>query len=206
MKTRGDRPGERSVDDGRQRNIHQEMLKGMKRAAWGLPALAQFLPPQDEWTRYRDVKAPDPEVALQTAPRSGSSAERRRTRDRVGISSRSEYLELTVPTGTEFTPPTGGAYVFAYVIGGRLFLQKKRSLSYEVEEGTMSTSTASFCGDGDLVLFARKRWFTRSSGRFLLMAGAIWEPIAWYAIVMNTQESCDRLREYERGTSSSTKG
>jgi redox-sensitive bicupin YhaK (pirin superfamily) len=121
-----------------------------------------------------------------------------------------EYLDVTVPAGTEFTHRTmPGHTVFAYVIDGRgYFCKEKKPFSYEVEgRNYFDIERHPFAANGDLVLFADGEEIAVSTEtepvRFLLMAGRpIGEPVAWYGpIVMNTQEELRvAFEEYENGT------
>jgi hypothetical protein len=195
--------------------IHQEMPKGDEAGRMGgfqlwanLPASHKMMDP-----RYRDVKSGQiPEV------RTENGAAIRIICGEVGgtkgpvrdIVTDPEYLDVTVPAGTEFTHRTRpGHTVFAYVIGGRgHFCREKNPFSYEVEgRNYFDIERNPFATDGDLVLFADGEQIAVSTEaepvRFLLMAGKpIGEPVAWYGpIVMNTQEELRiAFEEYENGT------
>jgi len=195
--------------------IHQEMPKGDETGCMGgfqlwanLPSSHKMIDP-----RYRDVKSGQiPEI------RTANGATIRIICGEVGgtqgpvreIVTDPQYLDVTVPAGTEFINPTRPGYtVFAYVIGGRgLFCREKDSFSYEVEgRNYFDIERNPFAADGDLVLFADGEQIAVSTEeepvRFLLMAGKpIGEPVAWYGpIVMNTQEELRiAFEEYENGT------
>ena len=119
--------------------IHQEMPKGDETGRMGgfqlwanLPASHKMMEP-----RYRDVKSRQiPEVSA------GDGVTIRVICGEVGgtkgpvqdIITDPEYLDLTVPAGTQFIHPTkAGHTVCAYVIEGRArFCQEKNPFDYEV--------------------------------------------------------------------------
>lgn len=195
--------------------IHQEMPKGDETGRMGgfqlwanLPASHKMMDP-----RYRDMKSGQiPEV------RTANGAAIRIICGEVGgtkgpvrdIVTDPEYLDVTVPAGTEFTHRTRpGHTVFAYVIGGRgHFCKEKNPFSYDVEgRNYFDLERNPYTSDGDLVLFADGEEIAVSAEtepvRFLLVAGKpIGEPVAWYGpIVMNTQEELRiAFEEYENGT------
>ncbi|MBI4962598.1 MAG: pirin family protein [Desulfomonile tiedjei] len=195
--------------------VHQEMPKGDAAGRmygfqlWAnLPKSHKMMDP-----RYRDVKNKQiPEVQLQD----GASIKVicGRVGDEQGpvqdIVTDPEYLDVTVPAGSEFIHPTKrGHTVFAYVIGGKgCFCNEKLPLSYEIEGlNYFDMQTDPFIGDRTLVLFGDGDRITVStegdSVRFLLMSGKpIGEPVAWYGpIVMNTQEELRiAFQEYRDGT------
>jgi hypothetical protein len=195
--------------------IHQEMPKGDETGRMGgfqlwanLPASHKMMDP-----RYRDVKSSQiPTVrAANGAVIRIICGEAGGTKGPVrDIVTDPEYLDVTVPAGTEFTHRTWpGHTVFAYVIGGRgYFCKEKIPFSYEVEGSNyFDIERHPFAADGDLVLFADGKEIAVSTEtepvRFLLMAGRpIGEPVAWYGpIVMNTQEELRiAFEEYENGT------
>ncbi len=194
--------------------IHQEMPKGDSSGRmygfqlWAnLPRSHKMMDP-----RYRDVKSGQvPEVLLENGARvraiCGQVVDRKGpVRD---IITDPEYLDVTVPPGSEFIHPTKrGHTVFAYVIDGKgCFCNEKKPFSYEIE-GTnyfdmqanpfISNRSLVLFGDGDQVMVSTES----DAVRFLLISGRpIGEPVAWYGpIVMNTQ---DELRiafeEYNNG-------
>jgi redox-sensitive bicupin YhaK (pirin superfamily) len=195
--------------------IHQEMPKGDEMGRMGgfqlwanLPASHKMMDP-----RYRDVKSsqiPTVHAANGVTIRiicGEAGGTKGPVRD---IVTDPEYLDVTVPAGTEFTHRTRpGHTAFAYVIGGRsYFCKEKIPFSYEVEgRNYFDIERHPFATDGDLVLFADGEQIAVSTEteqvRFLLMAGKpIGEPVAWYGpIVMNTQEELHiAFEEYENGT------
>jgi quercetin 2,3-dioxygenase len=194
--------------------IHQEMPKGDSSGRmygfqlWAnLPRSHKMMDP-----RYRDVKSGQvPEVLLENGARvraiCGQVVDRKGpVRD---IITDPEYLDVTVPPGSEFIHPTKrGHTVFAYVIDGKgCFCNEKKPFSYEIEGTNYFDMQANpfirdrslvLFGDGDQVMISTES----DSVRFLLISGRpIGEPVAWYGpIVMNTQ---DELRiafeEYNNG-------
>ncbi|MGO8879524.1 MAG: pirin family protein [Desulfomonilaceae bacterium] len=194
--------------------IHQEMPQGDSNGRmygfqlWAnLPRSHKMMGP-----RYRDVKSEQvPEVLLENGARvriiCGQVGDRQGpVRD---IITDPEYLDVTVPPGSEFIHPTKrGHTVFAYVIDGKgCFCNEKIPFSYEIE-GTnyfdmqanpfISNRSLVLFGDGDQLMVSTES----DPVRFLLISGRpIGEPVAWYGpIVMNTQ---DELRiafeEYNSG-------
>ena len=195
--------------------IHQEMPKGDETGRMGgfqlwanLPASHKMMAP-----RYRDVKSSQiPTVsAANGATIRIICGEVNGTGGPVrDIVTDPEYLDMTVPAGTEFTHRTRpGHTVFAYVIGGRgRFCKETNPFSYEVEgRNYFDIERNPFAADGDLVLFTDGEEIAVATEtepvRFLLMAGKpIGEPVAWYGpIVMNTQEELRiAFEEYKNGT------
>ena len=195
--------------------IHQEMPKGDETGRMGgfqlwanLPASHKMMAP-----RYRDVKSSQiPTVsAANGATIRIICGEVNGTGGPVrDIVTDPEYLDVTVPAGTEFTHRTRpGHTVFAYVIGGRgRFCRETNPFSYEVEgRNYFDIERNPFAADGDLVLFTDGEEIAVATEtepvRFLLMAGKpIGEPVAWYGpIVMNTQEELRiAFEEYKNGT------
>ncbi len=194
--------------------IHQEMPKGDSGGRmygfqlWAnLPRSHKMMDP-----RYRDVKSGQvPEVLLENGARVRTICGQ--VGDRQGpvrdIITDPEYLDVTVPPGSEFIHPTKrGHTVFAYVIDGKgCFCNEKKPFSYEIEGTNYFDMQANpFISDRSLVLFGdgdQVKVSTESDPvRFLLISGRpIGEPVAWYGpIVMNTQ---DELRiafeEYNNG-------
>ena len=194
--------------------IHQEMPQGDSNGRmygfqlWAnLPRSHKMMDP-----RYRDVKSGQvPELLLENGARvriiCGQVGDKQGpVRD---IITDPEYLDVTLPPGSEFIHPTKrGHTVFAYVIDGKgCFCNEKKPFSYEIE-GTnyfdmqanplISNRSLVLFGDGDQLMVSTEG----DLARFLLISGRpIGEPVAWYGpIVMNTQ---DELRiafeEYNNG-------
>jgi hypothetical protein len=195
--------------------IHQEMPKGDETGRMGgfqlwanLPASHKMMEP-----RYRDVKSRQiPEVSA------GDGVTIRVICGEVGgtkgpvqdIITDPEYLDLTVPAGTQFIHPTkAGHTVCAYVIEGRArFCQEKDPFDYEVEGvNYFDIQRDPFVTDESLVLFGDGERVVVSTEedpvRFLLISGKpIGEPVAWYGpIVMNTQRELQiAFEEFNNGT------
>ena len=195
--------------------VHQEMPMGDKAGHMGgfqlwtnLPASHKMMDP-----RYRDVKSDQiPEISLANGVRvrvicGEIQGERGPVRD---IVTDPEYLDVTIPSKTEFVHPTKpGHTVFAYVIGGKgWFCQQKNPFAYEVEgENYFDMHRDPFVANEHLVLFGGGEQVVVSTEdepvRFLLISGRpIKEPVAWYGpIVMNTQEELQiAFDEYSNGT------
>jgi redox-sensitive bicupin YhaK (pirin superfamily) len=195
--------------------IHQEMPKGDKKGQMGgfqlwanLPASHKMMNP-----RYRDVKANQiPEVSTAKGAKIRIiSGEVKGTKGPVrDIITDPEYLDIEVPSGSEFVHPTKPGYtVFAYVIQGKgYFCRKKNPFTYEMEgENYFDLQRNPFVANGSMVLFDDGEQISVSteeeSVRFLLMSGKpLGEPVAWYGpIVMNTQEELRiAFEEYRNGT------
>jgi redox-sensitive bicupin YhaK (pirin superfamily) len=201
--------------------IHQEMPKGDDAGRMGgfqlwanLPASHKMMDP-----RYREVKSHQmPEVAAGNGVRirvicgevDGTLGP---VRD---IVTDPAYLDITVPTRTEFvhvTPP--GHTVFAYVIEGKAyFCQEKNPFSYDLQgvnyfdlerSPFLANETLVLFGDGEHVVVSTEE----EPVRFLLISGKpIGEPVAWYGpIVMNTHaELRIAFEEYDSGTFIKHKG
>ncbi len=195
--------------------IHQEMPKGDSNGRmygfqlWAnLPKSHKMMDP-----RYRDVRSEQiPEVLLDNGTKikiiCGKVADNKGpVRD---IITDPEYLDITVPAGSEFVHSTKrGHTVFAYVIEGKgYFCKEKKPFSYETEGvNYFDMQTDAFISDRTLILFDDGDEVAVSTEadavRFLLISGKpLGEPVAWYGpIVMNTQ---DELRiafeEYRNGT------
>jgi redox-sensitive bicupin YhaK (pirin superfamily) len=195
--------------------IHQEMPKGDERGRMGgfqlwanLPASHKMMEP-----RYRDVKSNQiPEVSEGNGVKikiicgqvNGTQGP---VRD---IITDPEYLDVTVPAGTEFTRSTkGGHTVLAYVIEGKgRFCQEKDPFSYEVEGVNYFDMQRKPLADNEsLILFEDGEQVVvvteEEPVRFLLISGKpIGEPVAWYGpIVMNTQEELEiAFEEFNNGT------
>jgi redox-sensitive bicupin YhaK (pirin superfamily) len=195
--------------------IHQEMPKGDPDGSmhgfqlWAnLPKSHKMMDP-----RYRDVKSdqiPEAELPNGTKIRviCGKVGDVQGPVRDIVIDP--EYVDITVPAGSEYTHPTKrGHAVFAYVIDGiGYFCKEKKSFSYEIE-GTnyFDMSREAFLRNGDLVLFDDGDQVMVSTEkdpvRFLLLSGKpIGEPVAWYGpIVMNTREELSiAFEEYNNGS------
>jgi hypothetical protein len=195
--------------------IHQEMPKGDKKGQMGgfqlwanLPASHKMMDP-----RYRDVKANQiPEVSTAKGAKIRIiSGEVKGTKGPVrDIITDPEYLDITVPSGSELVHPTKPGYtVFAYVIQGKgYFCREKNPFTYEMEgENYFDLQRNPFVSNGNLVLFDDGEQVSVSTEeepvRFLLISGKpLGEPVAWYGpIVMNTQEELSiAFEEYRNGT------
>ncbi|HMK37605.1 MAG TPA: pirin family protein [Desulfomonilaceae bacterium] len=195
--------------------IHQEMPKGDPQGRmhgfqlWAnLPRSHKMMDP-----RYRDVRSEQiPEVVTENGTRikviCGKVA------DKEGpvkdIITDPEYLDVTVPAGSEFSLSTKrGHTVFAYVIDGKgYFCKEKKPFSYEMQgvnyfdmqaDAFVSNRTLVLFDDGDEIVVSTEA----DPVRFLLVSGKpIGEPVAWYGpIVMNTQEELRiAFEEYRNGT------
>jgi redox-sensitive bicupin YhaK (pirin superfamily) len=195
--------------------IHQEMPKGDETGHMGgfqlwanLPASHKMMEP-----RYRDVTSSQiPEVSAGNGVTIRViCGEVEGTQGPVrDILTDPEYLDLTVPAGTEFTHPTQpGHTVCAYVIEGKArFCQEKNPFDYEVEGvNYFDLQRNPFVTDASLVLFDDGERVVVSTEeeavRFLLISGKpIGEPVAWYGpIVMNTQRELQiAFEELNNGT------
>ncbi len=195
--------------------IHQEMPRGDSKGFMGgfqlwanLPASNKMMNP-----RYREVKSHQiPEITTQ----GGASiriicGEVEGTEGPVrDIVIDPEYLDITVPSGSQFIHPTEpGRTVFAYVIEGRAhFCHEKNPFNYERQGANyFDIERDSFVSNENLVLFDDGEQVVVSTEydpvRFLLISGnPIREPVAWYGpIVMNTQEELRiAFEEYRQGT------
>lgn len=178
--------------------IHQEMPKGDEAGRMGgfqlwanLPAAQKMMAP-----RYREVKSS--QIPIVTSM-SGATirvicGEVEGTKGPVrDIVTDPEYLDVTLPAGSEFSHPTPKEHtVLAYVIEGQAFFdaEKKTPVS--------NRALAQFDTGEEVVAFA-----TDIPARFLLLSGKpIGEPVAWYGpIVMNTQRELEiAFDEYRNGT------
>jgi len=146
--------------------------------------------------RYRDIKREQiPEIRLDTGVKikliCGNVNNVRGPVQDIVIDP--EYLDVTVPSKTEFTHHVQVGYtVFAYVIKGEAYfdLNKERAIGAE---------NLVIFEDGDEVKISTEE----EGSRFLLISGRpLREPVAWRGpIVMNTQEELKiAFEEYERGT------
>jgi len=178
--------------------IHQEMPKGDEAGRMGgfqlwanLPAAQKMMAP-----RYREVKSS--QIPIVTSM-SGATIRiicgevegmKGPVRD---IVTDPEYLDVTLPAGSEFSHPTLKEHtVLAYVIEGQVFFDAEKKTP--VSNGAL----AQFEAGEDLVAFT-----TDVPARFLLLSGKpIGEPVAWYGpIVMNTQRELEiAFEEYRNGT------
>ncbi len=195
--------------------IHQEMPRGDNDGImegfqlWAnLPKSRKMMSP-----RYREIKSSQvPEVTI------GNGANIRvicgNVEGRQGpvrdIVIDPEYLDVTLPAGSEFVHKTvRGHTVFAYIIGGKgVFCNEKNPFSYDAEgenyfdmerDSYIHNGTAVLFGDGDQVTVTAQG----ETVRFLLISGKpIREPVAWYGpIVMNTEEELKiAFEEYRDGT------
>jgi quercetin 2,3-dioxygenase len=195
--------------------IHQEMPKGDEKGYMGgfqlwanLPASSKMMDP-----RYRDVKKKQiPEITTPDGAKiriicGEVNGKRGPVQD---IVTDPEYLDITVPAGTEFKHPTRAGYtVLAYVIEGQArFCREENPFQYDVEgvnyfdlqrKPYISNESLILFEDGDMVAVDTDA----ESVRFLLISGQpIREPVAWYGpIVMNTPEELETaFAEFNNGT------
>ena len=195
--------------------IHQEMPRGQKDGLlWGfqlwanLPASHKMMNP-----RYREVKSLDmPEITIDNGVKvkiicGDHNGTKGPVRD---IVIEPEYLDVTVPSNTEFTHTVKAGHTgFAYVVeGAGYFDQERDPYAFEVEGSNyfdfdrtclIGVESLILYGDGDEVSIST----VDHPGRFLLISGKpIGEPVAWYGpIVMNTQEELrTAFEEYQKGT------
>jgi len=195
--------------------IHQEMPKGDEKGLmWGfqlwanLPSSQKMMNP-----RYRDVKDSQiPEISTENGVTIRIiCGDIRGTKGPVrDIVIDPEYLDFTVPAGSEVIHPTKpGHTVFAYVIGGKAyFCREKNPFTYEMEGANyFDFQRNPFVTNRKLVLFDDGEQIVVSTEdepvRFLLISGKpLGEPVAWYGpIVMNTQEELRiAFEEYQNGT------
>jgi redox-sensitive bicupin YhaK (pirin superfamily) len=196
--------------------IHQEMPKGGPDQRMGgfqlwanLPAMKKMMGP-----RYREVKTGEI-----PAVRDPSGATVRVVSGSLGgvdgpvqdIVIEPEYLDVSIPAGATFVHPVKpGHTVFAYVISGEGFFDRKReSEGFEVA-GTPAGGPPPdrLIESESLVLYDRGGEEVEMTAvgaplRFLLVSGKpIGEPVAWYGpIVMNTQQEIRvAFEEYQNGT------
>ncbi len=195
--------------------IHQEMPKGDRYGKmygfqlWAnLPKSHKMMNP-----RYRDIKNDQIPVALlQNGTKirviCGKAGDIQGPVRDIIIDP--EYLDITVPAGTEYMHPTKrGHTVFAYVIEGiGDFGREKNPFSYEIKgtnffdmnrEASLRNGDLVLFGDGDQVMVLTEK----DPIRFLLLSGRpIGEPVAWYGpIVMNTRDELHiAFEEYNNGT------
>ncbi len=195
--------------------IHQEMPRGDNDGImegfqlWAnLPKSRKMMGP-----RYRDIKSSQvPDVTTRNGANirviCGNVEGREGPVRDIVIDP--EYLDVTLPAGSEFVHKTArGHTVFAYIIGGKgVFCNEKNPFSYDAEgenyfdmerDSYIHNGTAVLFGDGDQVTVTAQG----ETVRFLLISGKpISEPVAWYGpIVMNTEEELKiAFEEYRDGT------
>lgn len=176
--------------------IHQEMPQRFEGTLWGfqlwanLPASHKMMNP-----RYRDVaKEQIPEITLDNGVKIKIiCGEFNGTKGPVqDIITDPEYLDVTIPSGSEFRYSVRRGYrVFAYII---------ESAGYFEQDGELiSSEHLVLFDDGNEVQITTRI----KPVRFLLLSGKpINEPIAWYGpIVMNTEEELRMaFEEYRKGT------
>jgi redox-sensitive bicupin YhaK (pirin superfamily) len=178
--------------------IHQEMPKGDHRGQMGGFQLWANLPRSHKMMdpRYRDIRRDQvPEIKLENGVVAriicGTVGKHKGPVKDVVIDP--EYLDVTVPTGTEFAHDTRrGHTVLAYVIEGSGHFDKEKSAA--IRNGSLCLYE-----DGDQCVIAADR----EPVRFLLISGKpIKEPVAWYGpIVMNTEKELETaFEEYRSGT------
>ncbi len=186
--------------------IHQEMPKGNAAGhmdgfqLWAnLPSSNKMMDP-----RYRDVKSNQIPVVTGdngVTTRVICGAVDGATGPVTDIVTDPEYLDISIPPGTETSHPTkAGHTVIAYVIEGKArFCGEKNPFGYEAFGANyFDIERDSWMTNGNLVLFGDGERINVSTegdspARFLLMSGRpIGEPVAWYGpIVMNTQEELE---------------
>jgi redox-sensitive bicupin YhaK (pirin superfamily) len=178
--------------------IHQEMPLGDESGDMGgfqlwanLPASMKMMDP-----RYREVKSGDiPCVVMDNGAtvRIISGTVAGHTGPVRDIVIDPEYIDVTVPPGSEFLHPTKTDHtVLAYVFEGRAAFA-------QASESSASNGQLVLFGEGDHIAVAT----ATDPVRFLLISGKpIREPVAWYGpIVMNTQEELRiAFEEYNNGT------
>jgi len=187
--------------------IHQEMPKpGPDGRMYGfqlwanLPASHKMMKP-----RYQDVKASEiPEVVLDNGAKlrvicGEINGIKGPVKD---IIIDPEYLDITVPAGTEYFHPTKPGYTaFIYVIGGRMEAWGQGGMEAEGQGGmeeVVENGTLMLYEDGDQVRIKAADSFVR----LLFISGKpLNEPIAWGGpIVMNTKEELDQaFEDYRSG-------
>jgi len=185
--------------------IHQEMPKpGPDGRMYGfqlwanLPASHKMMKP-----RYQEIKASEiPEIVLENSVKLRViCGEINGTRGPVkDIIIDPEYLDITVPAGTEYIHPTKRGYtVMAYVIGGSMEIGGKGDRETRGQgEDFVGNGTLALFEDGEQVRIVPAGAFVR----LLLISGKpLKEPIAWGGpIVMNTKEELDlAFEEFRSG-------
>lgn len=111
-----------------------------------------------------------------------------------------EYLDITLPSGVEFTHSVHPRYtVFAYILEG--------SGVFEPDGDMIDALHLVLFGDGEEIRISAGKGKGKEKDkegiRFILVSGKpIGEPVAWYGpIVMNTQEELETaFKEYRDGT------
>ena len=178
--------------------VHQEMPRGDSKGRmegfqlWAnLPKSHKMMAP-----RYRDIKDSQvPEVSLENGVKVKIICGKvgKYEGPVKGIVIDPEYLDVTIPSESEFKHPTvPGHTVFAYVIEGQGFFDVTKT--NPIENGSLCLYK-----DGNNIQVAAGE----DSVRFLLIScKPIGEPIAWYGpIVMNTDEELQQaFEEYRNGT------
>jgi quercetin 2,3-dioxygenase len=178
--------------------IHQEMPRGDNQGRmegfqlWAnIPKSHKMMEP-----RYRDIKNSQvPEVSLENGVKvriiCGKVGKYEGPVKEIIIDP--EYLDVTIPSKSEFKHPTVPGYtVFAYVIEGQGFFDETRM--HPIGNGSVCLYE-----DGSNIGVATQE----EPVRFLLVSGKpIGEPVAWYGpIVMNTDEELQQaFDEYRNGT------
>lgn len=178
--------------------IHQEMPHGDSEGRMGGFQLWANLPKSHKMMapRYRDIKNSQvPEISLENGVKIKAICGKvgKYEGPAQGIIIDPEYLDVTIPAGSEFKHPTKrGHKVFAYVIEG---------------QGHFDETKTNLIGNGSVCLYEDGDQIAVASGdepvRFLLISGKpIGEPVAWYGpIVMNTDgELQQAFEEYQNGT------
>ena len=162
--------------------------------------------------RYRDIKkAQIPEIRLENGVIAKIiCGEINGTKGPVqDIVIEPEYIDLTVPPGTQFKHKIKEGHTsFAYIIDGHGYFDLGRD-SYAYEMGGVNYfdfERECLTGKENLVIFEDGEEIIinteEESLRFLLISGKpIREPVAWYGpIVMNTQEELRiAFEEYRNG-------
>ena len=184
--------------------IHQEMPKGSEKGRMYGFQLWANLPQKNKMMdpRYRDINNKQiPEITLSNGTTikiiAGEVSGTKGAVQDVVIDP--EYLDITIPLGSEFKFPTHLGYTaFAYVIDG------KGCFGKEIDSGNQRDCIAE---NGTIVLYEDGEEIVvvteQHSVRFLFISGKpLNEPVAWYGpIVMNTQEELQTaFKEYEEGT------
>jgi len=184
--------------------IHQEMPKGSEKGRMYGFQLWANLPRENKMMdpRYRDINNKQiPEVTLSNGTTIKIIAgEVSGTKGAVqDIVIDPDYLDITIPPGSEFKYPTHLGYTaFAYVIDGQGCFGKVKD-SDNQHDCIAENGTIMLYDDGEEVVVVTEQ----HSVRFLFISGKpLNEPVAWYGpIVMNTQEELQTaFKEYEEGT------
>jgi redox-sensitive bicupin YhaK (pirin superfamily) len=177
--------------------VHQEMpKKGVEGKMYGfqlwanLPASHKMMKPRYREIKSKDIPAVSLEKGIQIKVICGEINGVLGPAKDIVIDP--EYLDITIPPGTEYYHPTKKGYTaFAYVIGGKGETGAEKS-------ATVEDTWLVLYNDGEQVRFA-----AGSEGmRVLFVSGKpLEEPIAWGGpIVMNTQEELDlAFEEFRSG-------